>query len=186
MSVTALLQPLSATTPAASPRLVVVAPDAVPPGATVVGVLVIDGGHEPPQRTVPAPRLIARAAPDGGPVQVDPVQVDPVQIDPDSREVLVDHRSVVLTRREFDLLHRLTQAPGLVFARTRLLRDVWGYDGDAYVSGRTVDVHVTRLRRKLGAHADRLQTVRGVGYRWIRPATPSRGGPPCPSTAHRT
>jgi DNA-binding response OmpR family regulator len=73
-----------------------------------------------------------------------------------------------LTYKEFELLKYLSQHPGRVFTRQQLLQEVWGYD---YFGGtRTVDVHVRRLRAKLGAEHDALiGTVRNVGYRLVPP-----------------
>ena len=80
-------------------------------------------------------------------------------------------RSLDLTFKEFELLKFLAQQPGRVFTRAQLLQEVWGYD---YFGGtRTVDVHVRRLRAKLGAeNEDLIGTVRNVGYRFV-PARPS-------------
>jgi DNA-binding response OmpR family regulator len=80
-------------------------------------------------------------------------------------------RSLDLTFKEFELLKFLTQQPGRVFSRAQLLQEVWGYD---YFGGtRTVDVHVRRLRAKLGAENESLiGTVRNVGYRFV----PAKGG----------
>ena len=74
-------------------------------------------------------------------------------------------RALDLTYKEFELLKFLAQHPGRVFSRAQLLQEVWGYD---YFGGtRTVDVHVRRLRAKLGEeHANLIQTVRSVGYRF--------------------
>ena len=71
-----------------------------------------------------------------------------------------------LTYKEFELLKHLAQHPGRVFTRAQLLQEVWGYD---YFGGtRTVDVHVRRLRAKLGAeHEALIGTVRNVGYRFV-------------------
>jgi DNA-binding response OmpR family regulator len=82
-------------------------------------------------------------------------------------------RSLDLTFKEFELLKFLTQQPGRVFTRAQLLQEVWGYD---YFGGtRTVDVHVRRLRAKLGAENESLiGTVRNVGYRFV----PAKGGTP--------
>jgi len=82
-----------------------------------------------------------------------------------------------LTYKEFELLKFLAQHPGRVFTRSHLLQEVWGYD---YFGGtRTVDVHVRRLRAKLGAEYESLiGTVRNVGYKFVKPAEPglrSRG-----------
>ncbi len=74
-----------------------------------------------------------------------------------------------LTFKEFELLKYLAQHPGRVFTRDQLLAEVWGYD--YYGGSRTVDVHVRRLRAKLGAdHEALIGTVRNVGYRFV-PAT---------------
>jgi DNA-binding response OmpR family regulator len=74
-----------------------------------------------------------------------------------------------LTYKEFELLKFLAQHPGRVFTRSHLVQEVWGYD---YFGGtRTVDVHVRRLRAKLGAeHESMIGTVRNVGYKFVRPA----------------
>ena len=73
-----------------------------------------------------------------------------------------DHNDVVrLTRKEFELLHYLAAHPGKVFSRQNLLDNVWGMD--VYVVDRTVDVHVRKIREKVGEHY--IDTVKGVGYR---------------------
>lgn len=79
-------------------------------------------------------------------------------------------RSLDLTFKEFELLKHLAQHPGRVFTRAQLLQDVWGYD---YFGGtRTVDVHVRRLRAKLGVeHESLIGTVRNVGYRFVTQPT---------------
>jgi DNA-binding response OmpR family regulator len=78
----------------------------------------------------------------------------------------INGRSLDLTFKEFELLKFLAQHPGRVFTRAQLLQEVWGYD---YFGGtRTVDVHVRRLRAKLGAENEALiGTVRNVGYRFV-------------------
>jgi DNA-binding response OmpR family regulator len=89
----------------------------------------------------------------------------PLAVDLDARRVTVERREVVLTRREFDLLADLLRHRGRVRTRERLLEKVWGYDYPGET--RTVDVHVRRLRQKLGPEIEpRLETVVGVGYRW--------------------
>jgi two-component system, OmpR family, response regulator len=80
-----------------------------------------------------------------------------------SRLVLQDGAPVPLTRREYDLFLFLCEHPRRVFSRAQLLRQVWGYD--MVGTERTVDVHVRRLRVKLGDAARIIATVRGVGYR---------------------
>ena len=85
----------------------------------------------------------------------------------DSRRVFISGKEVNLTAKEFDLLELLVTNPNKVYSRESLLEYVWG--NKAMVSGdvRTVDVHVRRVRAKLGPDlAQRLETVRGVGYLW--------------------
>ena len=78
-------------------------------------------------------------------------------------------RALDLTFKEFELLKYLAQHPGRVFTRAQLLQEVWGYD--YYGGTRTVDVHVRRLRAKLGAeHEQLIGTVRHVGYKFVTPA----------------
>ena len=89
-----------------------------------------------------------------------------VVIDESSYAARVRGRSLDLTFKEFELLKFLAQHPGRVFSRAQLLQEVWGYD---YFGGtRTVDVHVRRLRAKLGVeHESVIGTVRNVGYRFV-------------------
>jgi DNA-binding response OmpR family regulator len=87
-------------------------------------------------------------------------------IDEASYTARVHGHALELTYREFELLRFLAQHPGRVFSRGQLLQEVWGFD---YLGGtRTVDVHVRRLRAKLGPeHETLIGTVRGVGYRFV-------------------
>jgi DNA-binding response OmpR family regulator len=91
-----------------------------------------------------------------------------VEIDEASYTAKLDGRSLDLTFKEFELLKYIVQHPGRVFTRQQLLQEVWGYD---YFGGtRTVDVHVRRLRAKLGPDRESLiGTVRNVGYRFVLP-----------------
>ena len=87
-----------------------------------------------------------------------------LDIDPDTYVVRIGERVLDLTFREFELLRYLATNPGRVFTRGQLLQEVWGYD--YYGGTRTVDVHIRRLRAKLGAeHEGLIGTVRGVGYK---------------------
>jgi DNA-binding response OmpR family regulator len=92
-----------------------------------------------------------------------------IEIDESSYVASLDGRTLDLTFKEFELLKFLAQHPGRVFNRQQLLQEVWGYD---YFGGtRTVDVHVRRLRAKLGPDYEALiGTVRNVGYRFVLPA----------------
>lgn len=93
------------------------------------------------------------------------VSVGALVLEPRSRSVELDGGLLLLSRREYDLLARLATRPGCVFTKAELLRDIWGAPPRLLASTRTLDAHVTRLRRKLGAHAHLLVTAWGVGYR---------------------
>jgi DNA-binding response OmpR family regulator len=92
-----------------------------------------------------------------------PLAVGDVEIDPLSREVTVAGEPVSLTAREFDLLHFLASSPRQVFSRDQILEHAWG-SSIVWQQDATVTEHVHRLRQKVGA--DRIVTVRGVGYRF--------------------
>jgi DNA-binding response OmpR family regulator len=83
----------------------------------------------------------------------------------DAVAVSVDGQNVRLTRREFELLHFLVQNKNRVVSRDRLLERVWGYDRS--IETRSVDVHVGRLRSKLGTVGRQIETVVGLGYRFV-------------------
>jgi DNA-binding response OmpR family regulator len=92
------------------------------------------------------------------------IRLGALSIDTETYHVTVSGRPLDLTFKEFELLLFLAQRPGRVFTRPSLLREVWGYD--FYGGTRTVDVHVRRLRAKLGPENEQLiETVRSVGYR---------------------
>jgi DNA-binding response OmpR family regulator len=92
------------------------------------------------------------------------LRLGPLAMNTETYQVFVGGRVLELTYKEFELLRFLIQRPGRVFTRTELLSEVWGYN--FYGGTRTVDVHVRRLRAKLGpAHEGLIETVRGVGYR---------------------
>lgn len=92
---------------------------------------------------------------------------DRLRIVPYSRTVLRNGQPIPLTRLEFDLLLYLTQRPRRVLPRRTLMSEVWGIDEP--MNSRTVDVHIRRLRDKLGTDRPRITTVRGVGYRFDGP-----------------
>ena len=108
-----------------------------------------------------------------GKLQALRIAADPTSGEIKSGDVVIDEktytakikgRALDLTYKEFELLKYFAQHPGRVFTREQLLSDVWGYD---YFGGtRTVDVHVRRLRAKLGDHESVIGTVRNVGYRF--------------------
>jgi len=96
------------------------------------------------------------------------IRAGDVVVDEVTYSAKVRGRALDLTYKEFELLKFLAQHPGRVFTRAQLLQEVWGYD---YFGGtRTVDVHVRRLRAKLGPeHEALIGTVRNVGYRFVPP-----------------
>ena len=83
----------------------------------------------------------------------------------DAVNITVDQEPIRLTRREFELLRYLVENRNRVLSRDRLLERVWGYDG--FIETRSVDVHVGRLRRKLNAAGAQIETVVGLGYRFV-------------------
>ncbi|MGI8868282.1 MAG: winged helix-turn-helix domain-containing protein [Mycobacteriales bacterium] len=97
-----------------------------------------------------------------------PTRVGELTVDEESYTARLRGRPLDLTYKEFELLKFLAQHAGRVFSRGQLLQEVWGYD---YFGGtRTVDVHIRRLRAKLGGEYEALiGTVRGVGYKFVSP-----------------
>ena len=110
---------------------------------------------------------LGRAAPDA-PNADEVIRTGDLSIDEATYQARIKGRPLDLTFKEFELLKFLAQHPGRVFTRSQLLQDVWGYD---YFGGtRTVDVHVRRLRAKLGPEYEALVgTVRNVGYKFVTP-----------------
>ncbi|CAM5392070.1 winged helix-turn-helix domain-containing protein [Streptomyces avidinii] len=162
--------------------------DLLPPGATwlpapqhtlpalpgqppMIGYLVlVPADQQPPVAFAPqAVAAAVQAAPVGRVADRAPVAAGAgdglVRIDPAQRTAEVDGRVLDLTYLEFELLAHLVQHPHRVHSRDQLVNTVWGYGhvGD----GRTVDVHIARLRRKLGtSHRSAIRTVRRVGYKY--------------------
>ncbi|MFD6890179.1 winged helix-turn-helix domain-containing protein [Streptomyces sp. NPDC059957] len=152
--------------------------DFLPPGATwlpapqhtlpalpgqppMVGYLVLVPADQQPPITFSPQSVPAAPAPGAAATTGDAL----VRIDPAQRTAEVDGEVLDLTYLEFELLAHLVAHPHRVHSRDQLVTTVWGYGhvGD----GRTVDVHVARLRRKLGAaHRSAIQTVRRVGYKY--------------------
>jgi DNA-binding response OmpR family regulator len=108
---------------------------------------------------------VGRAAAQNTPVSEE-IRSGDLSIDEGTYQARIGGCPLDLTFKEFELLKYLAQHPGRVFTRAQLLQEVWGYD---YFGGtRTVDVHVRRLRAKLGAEREALiGTVRNVGYKFV-------------------
>jgi len=92
------------------------------------------------------------------------VTVGPLIIDRNKYIVSIDGKEKIFPRKEFELLFYLANHPGKVCDRDTLLKDVWGLD--VYVVDRTVDVHIRKIREKLGKHSDLIETVKGIGYKF--------------------
>jgi DNA-binding response OmpR family regulator len=116
-----------------------------------------------PRELVARVKALLRRAKPVGPMPV--LESGDLRIDEPAREATFRGQPLVLTPREFDLLSFFARHPGRVLSRDELLRKVWGYDylGET----RTVDVHVRRLRQKLGDAHHTIETVLGSGYKWI-------------------
>jgi DNA-binding response OmpR family regulator len=101
------------------------------------------------------------------------LEIGELTIDESTYTARLSGTALDLTYKEFELLKFLALHPGRVFTRSHLVQEVWGYD---YFGGtRTVDVHVRRLRAKLGAeHESMIGTVRNVGYKFVRPTDTRR------------
>jgi DNA-binding response OmpR family regulator len=130
---------------------------AIPPDAQLLGVIQLPGSGA-------AMAIVAHIIPahqeTGSPEKVR----DRLVVDRESRLVWSDGAQIDLTYLEFELLAQLAAAPGRVFTRTQLLDATWG--GGPETATRTIDVHIHRLRRKLGPPGRQLVTVRRVGYKY--------------------
>ncbi|HEU0001855.1 MAG TPA: response regulator transcription factor [Ktedonobacteraceae bacterium] len=106
------------------------------------------------------------APPEDSPIPVStPIVRGPLHIHELERIVTLDGVELDLTPKEYELLLLLASHPGRAFSREFLLQQLWGYDYDGF--DRTVDTHITRLRKKLGAPGEKIVTVWGVGYRFV-------------------
>ncbi len=90
------------------------------------------------------------------------LQIDDITIDPQRYIVTVQDKEITLAKKEFELLYLLASRPGKVFLRNEILTSVWGTD--VIVGDRTIDVHIRKIRQKLGI--DCVTTVKGVGYKF--------------------
>ncbi len=95
------------------------------------------------------------------------IRIDALEINRSTYTVRIGQEEVFFPRKEFEILALLASQPGKVYSRETLLNLVWGTD--VYVLDRTVDVHVRRIREKLGDHSEWIETIKGVGYRFRAP-----------------
>ncbi len=99
------------------------------------------------------------------PAENDKIVSPGLKIDRSSYKVFVNDKETFFPRKEFELLYFLAAHPGRIYKREALLDEVWGRD--TFVVERTVDVHIFKVREKLGNYGKRIETVKGVGYRYI-------------------
>lgn len=92
------------------------------------------------------------------------LKIGPLEIDVEKFTVKIDDKKKFFPRKEFQLLHFLASHPGKVMKRETLLKEIWG--NDVYVIDRTIDVHIRKVREKLGKHSEIIETIKGVGYRF--------------------
>jgi two-component system alkaline phosphatase synthesis response regulator PhoP len=90
------------------------------------------------------------------------LKLENMTIDPERFIVMIDTEEIMLAKKEFELLHLLASRPGRVFVRNEILSQVWGEE--VIVGDRTIDVHIRKIRQKLGI--DCITTVKGVGYKF--------------------
>jgi len=95
--------------------------------------------------------------------ETDSLNLGDITINRDEYKVMKGKKEIVLPRKEFELLTLLASKPGKVFKREDILDKVWG--NEVIVGGRTIDVHIRKLREKIGD--DRFKTVKGVGYKFV-------------------
>jgi two-component system alkaline phosphatase synthesis response regulator PhoP len=97
----------------------------------------------------------------------DILDVGELRVDWGKHTVSVDGETIDLTSKEFGLLRVLIEANGRLLTREALLEMVWGYEQSVEVETRTVDVHISKLRKKIGVAGSRILTVRNSGYRFL-------------------
>lgn len=90
-------------------------------------------------------------------------KIGPIEINKEKFTVTVDGEEIFFPKKEFAILVYLISKPEKVFPREQILNDIWG--NDVYVVERTVDVHVRKIREKLGKYANMIETIKGIGYR---------------------
>jgi two-component system alkaline phosphatase synthesis response regulator PhoP len=92
------------------------------------------------------------------------IRIKNISIDKNSYTVYKDSQRIAMARKEFELLYLFCQNPNKIFNREELLKQVWG--SDVYVVSRTVDVHIRKIREKIGS--EYINTIKGIGYKMER------------------
>lgn len=122
-------------------------------------------------KPISVPKLVARIknilrsrdATDGASPRREPITIGVIEILPSKHMIRVDRREIYFPKKEFELITYLARHPGQVVGRDILLHHVWG--SDVHVVDRTVDVHIRKIREKLGKFCSYIETIKGVGYR---------------------
>ncbi|SFS35493.1 two-component system, OmpR family, alkaline phosphatase synthesis response regulator PhoP [Zhouia amylolytica] len=116
-----------------------------------------------PKVLVSKVKALLRRFKEGGESADKVVKVGDITIDRDEYKIIQNGEEIILPRKEFELLSLLASRPGKVFKREEILDKVWG--NEVVVGGRTIDVHIRKLREKIGD--DHFKTVKGVGYKFV-------------------
>ena len=124
------------------------------------------------QKPISPKKLIARIksnlrktpGPEKKAKELEELKIGPLVINVEKFSVKVDNKLKFFPRKEFKLLYFLASNPGKVMNRETLLKEIWG--NDVYVIDRTIDVHIRKVREKLGKHSEIIETIKGVGYRF--------------------
>lgn len=106
--------------------------------------------------------VLRRTQPEEEPTSCKTLTCESLSLNPNSKKVSIDGEEISLTKKEFEILHLLLQHAGRVFSREEILERVWS--DEVYVLDRTVDVNITRLRKKIGTYGTRIVTRLGYGY----------------------
>ncbi|MGE5679504.1 MAG: response regulator transcription factor [Bacillota bacterium] len=91
------------------------------------------------------------------------MRVGPLEINRGKFEVKINGENIFFPKKEFEILSFIAMHPGRVLSREAILRDIWG--DDIYIMERTIDVHVRKIREKMGRYSEMIETIKGVGYR---------------------
>ncbi|HEX2867114.1 MAG TPA: response regulator transcription factor [Ignavibacteriales bacterium] len=91
------------------------------------------------------------------------LKLGPIEIDRQGFEVRIDGVAAHFLKKEFEILSLIAMKPGRVMRREVILNEIWGEE--SYITERTIDVHIRKIREKLGSHAEMIETIKGVGYR---------------------
>jgi two-component system, OmpR family, alkaline phosphatase synthesis response regulator PhoP len=102
----------------------------------------------------------------GNPIPANEIKTGPLIMNREKFTAFIDDNEIQLIRKEFDLLFFLASNPGKVFNREKILSNLWIGNDNVLVTERTIDVHITHLRQKLGGHSNLIETIKGVGYKF--------------------